>query len=134
LVLNGDTFFEVSLADMLAFHQACQSEWTFALFRMDQSDRYMGTRVTANGCIEALRTGSEGQSSMLANGGVYLVEPSILNEPNFLARDKASLENDILPELHGRGARMFGYESPGRFIDIGVPADYFRAGEFLANK
>lgn len=132
LVLNGDTFFEVSLSRMSEFHQRSGSDWTFALFRTDESGRYMGMQVAPDGRIEALRSGTAGQPGLLANGGVYLVEPETLGTSGYAVGDKASLEDDILARLHRNGARMFGYESPGRFIDIGVPRDYHRASELLA--
>lgn len=132
LVLNGDTFFEVPLDKMTSFHYSRQSDWTFALFRADENGRYLGMRVAEDGRIESLRSGNAGEICRLANGGVYLVDPAILDICVYKAGDKASLESDIINGLISRGARLYGIECHGRFIDIGIPEDYHRAGEFLA--
>ena len=42
-----------------------------------------------------------------------------------------SLENDILPTLINQGSNVVGIEQKGKFLDIGVPADYNRAKKFL---
>lgn len=131
LLLNGDTFFKVNLAELRAVHTACQSDWTFSLFRPDESGRYMGMEVDATGRIISLRSGS-GRPGQPANGGAYLVEPDILRSISWHADQALSVEDDILPALLNAGGRMYGHVSNGRFIDIGVPADYFRAAEFLS--
>lgn len=133
LVLNGDTFFEVPLDEMLAFHRLRRSDWTFALFRTEETGRYMGMRVADDGRIESLRPSGADRPGRLANGGVYLVEPAILQNCAYKAGDKASLEDDILSGLMDSGGRLYGFECSGRFIDIGIPEDYCRAGEVLAS-
>jgi D-glycero-alpha-D-manno-heptose 1-phosphate guanylyltransferase len=134
LVLNGDTFFEVSLSTLFEYHTTRRSDWTFSLFRTDKPGRYMGIQVAADGRIESLRSATAEQSSVLINGGVYLIEPGILGNSGFTAGDKTSLEDEILPALRDRRARMFGYESAGQFIDIGLPQDYSRACRLLASR
>lgn len=131
LVLNGDTFFEVPLANLSAFHIQHRSSWTFALFRTDECGRYMGMQVAADGRILALRSGMAGQSGFLANGGVYLVEREPLASCGFVKGAKASLEDDIMPAILAAGGCFHGFECAGRFIDIGVPDDYFRAAGLL---
>lgn len=133
LVLNGDTFFAVALADLVDFHRRHVSDWTFSLFRADESGRYMGMQVAGNGRVESLRAGTAGQPGLLANGGVYLVEPHMITTSGYSAGSKASLEDDILANLQAKGSRLFGLECTSLFIDIGVPQDYYRAGELLAS-
>lgn len=131
LVLNGDTFFEVPLADLVAFHQAQRADWTFALFRTVDTQRYMGMQVAADGAITALRASASTSDGALANGGVYLVNSSVLERCQVKAGQAASLEGDLLTNLMDQGARFFGTEYAGRFIDIGIPADYYRASSLL---
>lgn len=130
LLLNGDTFFEVKLADLTDFHTARVSDWTFSLFRTNESGRYMGMDVDVDGRIDSLRSGA-GRSGQYANGGVYLVNPEILQSTAWRAQDKLSLEDDLLPALFAASARLYGREFAGRFIDIGVPDDYLRCAAFL---
>lgn len=131
LVVNGDTFFEVPLADMVTFHLTQRADWTFALFRTFDTRRYMGMQVARDGAITALCNPALASDGALANGGVYLVNPSVLERCQVKAGQAASLEGDLLTNLIDQGARFFGTEYAGRFIDIGIPADYYRASSLL---
>lgn len=130
LVLNGDTFFEVDLAKLLKFHCDHSSDWTFSLFRTSEVGRYMGIEVKSDGEIVSLKSGI-GEQGRLANGGVYLVNPSVLGNKSFVPGGKCSLEDDLLPALVAQDYKLFGLEFPSTFIDIGTPQDYFRAAEVL---
>ena len=70
-------------------------------------------------------------SSGLANGGVYLLEPSTLKRLDYQSGDSVSLENQLLPNFIKNGGKLFGRECLGKFIDIGLPDDYFRAKDVL---
>ena len=131
LVLNGDTFFEVDLKLLNYFHQEKMSEWTLSLFRGNLSRRYMGLKLEENGEILALNSGNT--DLKLCNGGVYLINPSVFDRLNKTSKEKISLEEDLLPNLVTSGGLLYGIESKGKFIDIGLPKDYHRAAEFLLN-
>ena len=130
LLLNGDTYFEVDLRGLSDFHLKNDSDWTFSLFRTSETGRYMGIDVGPDGRILSLKSGSA-EPGRLANGGVYLVEPDVLNNCQWQPGDKASLEDEIIPSIFASVNRFFGYECNGKFIDIGVPDDYFRASGML---
>jgi D-glycero-alpha-D-manno-heptose 1-phosphate guanylyltransferase len=132
LVLNGDTFIEVDLNNLYKFHLRCKSYWTFALFRANQSERYMGINMDQNGKILSLKFDSI-EASNLVNGGVYLVDPSALDFLDFKAGDRVSLEDELLPNFISNGCVLYGKEYNGKFIDIGVPEDYHRAIDILPN-
>jgi len=66
------------------------------------------------------------------NGGVYLVNPRVLAALDSKEPRRCSLETDLMPALLAAGARVHGLECPGRFLDIGVPADYARAAEVVS--
>jgi D-glycero-alpha-D-manno-heptose 1-phosphate guanylyltransferase len=127
LLLNGDTYFDLRLAALTEQARRCNAQWCFALFRNTDPARYMGVGLADDGRISALRS----PEAPLANGGVYLFEPSALHD---LAREAGrvlSLENDLFPQLFQQGQRFAGLECPGDFIDIGVPHDYHRAASVL---
>ena len=130
LVLNGDTFFEVDLNNLIEFHKKQKSELTLSLFKSNQLRRYMGVDLEDNGEILSLQSGGNGLT-LLANGGVYLVNPSALKRLNYKPYTKSSLENDLLPKFISLGVGLYGFESSGKFIDIGVPEDYYRAQKIL---
>lgn len=131
LLLNGDTFFQVELARLAAFHARAHSDWTVCLFRPDEAGRYGGIEMGPEGRVLALLDKSAA-AGKLANGGVYLVNPAILAAMASQPPRKCSLETDLMPALLAAGARVHGLECPGRFLDIGVPEDYARAAEFVS--
>jgi len=132
LVLNGDTYFEVDLDKLKAFHLEKNSSWSFSLFHANEAGRYMGMDVEPSGRIASLKSGTE-QIGRLANGGVYLLNPDVLQSLNCSVGDKLSLEDDILSSLLEHNVPLFGCEFDGAFIDIGVPSDYQRAPQIMQN-
>jgi len=130
LLLNGDTFFEVDLNNLITFHKKQQSELTLSLFKSNQLGRYMGVDLEDSGEILSLQSGGN-ELTLLANGGVYLVNPLALKRLNYKPYTKSSLENDLLPKFISLGGALYGLESSGKFIDIGVPEDYYRAQKIL---
>ena len=130
LLLNGDTYFAVDLEALIEFSLTNNADWCFSLFRTHEEGRYMGMDISPQGFITSLKSVTA-HSGRLANGGVYWIQPSALQQIKFLPGDKCSLEEDIFPTAFGLGQRMMGIEFPGPFIDIGVPIDYQRASEML---
>ena len=130
LLLNGDTFFEVDLLKMIDFHHNQKSDWTLSIIKLSQIDRYMGIEINDNGKIISFNSAYD-ENFQFANGGVYLINPSILEKLIWSPDIYISLENELLPEFASSRANLFGIECLGKFIDIGVPEDYFRAHEVL---
>ena len=130
LLLNGDTFFEVDLNNLCLFHNKHKAEWTMSLFRSKDLDRYMGVELVKTGEVLVLKSKAS-QTDILVNGGVYLINPSAISRLNLNPGIKSSLENQLLPSFLSLGGRLFGIECYGKFIDIGVPEDYYRAQKIL---
>ena len=130
LLLNGDTFFEVDLNDLCLFHNEHNAEWTMSLFRSKDLDRYMGVELAKTGEIVVLKS-KQSQIDLLVNGGVYLINPSAISRLNLNPGIKSSLEDQLLPSFLSLGGKLFGIECYGKFIDIGVPEDYYRAQKIL---
>jgi len=128
LILNGDTYFEVSLGALHRFNALRRADATLALFRSPQQGRYTGLKIGKEG--EVLSLGA-GEKSGLANGGVYLMGRGMLEGGSWPSHSPLSLEEDILPFALRAGMRVFGLEFAGRFLDIGVPEDYARAADVL---
>ncbi len=130
LLLNGDTYFAVSLPALVDFAESRTGAWCLALFPTGDTERYMGLERDAHGNI--LNLGHKaGESTVLANGGVYWVATEHLRQLGFPIGQECSLESDILPKAMATGQRIVGQPSPGTFIDIGVPHDYRRAQTLL---
>jgi D-glycero-alpha-D-manno-heptose 1-phosphate guanylyltransferase len=128
LVLNGDTLLDVKWRALASFHEKRGADLTLALIGNSGEGRYGGVQMDADGRIGAFGV----QGAAAANGGVYWIGPRALQ--GFGAGKALSLENDLLPALIARGARMYGLRCTGGFIDIGLPEDYARAAAFLVEE
>ena len=82
LLLNGDTFFDVNLDDLLSFHINNNADWTFSLFKTEDTKRYMGMEICEDGRVQELQVESK-ENACLANGGVYVFRPDIIKNPSF---------------------------------------------------
>jgi D-glycero-alpha-D-manno-heptose 1-phosphate guanylyltransferase len=128
LLLNGDTFFDISIHDLFSFHQTAGAALTFALFRSSEMGRYMGINLSEDGRILSIRE-DKNSAEVLVNGGVYILDPKALDDFQVPKNSALSLEADIFPKLLKSEVELWGFESNGLFIDIGVPEDYYRAQE-----
>ena len=119
LVLNGDSMFCVDLEAFTQFHLKNQADISFALKEMQDFDRYGIISLAENKQITVFQEKQYIQSGWI-NGGVYLLQKSILAE---VEAAKFSLEKDFF-ETKIDDLQLFGFESEGYFIDIGIPEDY----------
>jgi D-glycero-alpha-D-manno-heptose 1-phosphate guanylyltransferase len=130
LVLNGDTFFDLPLPDLRSFHEKNSASWTLGLFATTDSKRYLGMDLDADGRVVSL-VASVDRNEVWANGGVYIVSPGVLDTVAGRFEDAVSLEGEIMPALLEARSPIYGMRHHGRFIDIGIPADYQRAADVL---
>ncbi|MFQ5737196.1 MAG: nucleotidyltransferase family protein [Thermodesulfobacteriota bacterium] len=129
LVLNGDSFLRIDLADFSRFHLEKNGGMTMAVKRMKDLDRY-GTVIldgeTVRDFIEKMRAGAG-----YINAGVYILNKKRcgLLETD---RESFSFEKDFLHKRTGSGS-VFAYICNEYFIDIGLPEDYMKAKKDFGN-
>lgn len=126
-IVNGDTLFKVDWAGLYEAHQRNQAACTLALKPMLNCNRYGTVAVDATGRIIQFAEKKE-QDHGLINGGAY-----ILNMPRFLQTPLVApfaFETAYLEAFY-RQEPIYGQTQDAYFIDIGVPADYERAGSEL---
>jgi D-glycero-alpha-D-manno-heptose 1-phosphate guanylyltransferase len=133
LVMNGDTFFDLPLADLTLFHQQKASDWTLGLFPTKDTQRYLGVTLDEDGRLISLLTRMV-QNEIWANAGVYLISPGVLDPVAERFKGAVSLEGEIIPSLMEVSSPIYGIRHHGRFIDIGIPDDYRRAADVLGLK
>lgn len=128
-VLNGDTYFDVPLADLEAFARATAADVAFALTSVENSSRYGTVSVAADGHILSFDEKVPGVNrSAVISGGIYFMKKSLID--NYPRPAKFSIEQDLFHrELQHLNA--FGKVYPGKFIDIGIPEDYAWAQSLL---
>lgn len=121
-VINGDTFFDVDLVELSAFHQSNNALLTVALKRMEKFDRYGTVELGAEGRITGFLE-KKYLDEGLINGGVYCLNKQIFHPslPEVFSFEKEILEKEIV------NRKIYGLISEGYFIDIGIPEDFSRA-------
>ena len=125
LLLNGDTYFGVSLATLWAQHLKQKASVTLALRSVTEGSRYTTVKVNRVGNVTALASGVSGAA--LIHGGVCLVDPAYLAGHK---QGRASFEQKLLVETVQQGrCASATFDTP--FIDIGIPEDYAKATEIL---
>lgn len=129
LVLNGDTFFNLNLKEMIDFHSAEGAVLTIAVKPMNDFDRY-GTVI-----IEGRRVvGFEEKTFKhfgYINGGVYVMKKAIaefFDHDNDVFSFEADFLHKKINDIHS-----FAFISESYFIDIGIPDDYRNAQKELSH-
>jgi D-glycero-alpha-D-manno-heptose 1-phosphate guanylyltransferase len=131
LILNGDTYVPVDLKKIWAFHKSRRADLTLSLLRVNAADRYHGVQVDPMGRVKTFQPADSAlQKTCLINAGVYLAEPAALKSFGKPSHP-ISFENEVLPKFIADEKRVFGNETDGPFIDIGIPEDYRRAASVL---
>lgn len=131
MLLNGDTYFEISLFNLLSFHQNKGSQFTFSVFKSNNTERYMGLNLDHNMRLLPEFYIENSNDEKYVNGGVYIINPEILNREKFENDKFYSLENDIFPIINKKEALIYACLFENKFIDIGVPEDYYLAQKIL---
>jgi D-glycero-alpha-D-manno-heptose 1-phosphate guanylyltransferase len=127
LVINGDTFVEIDVDDLLEFHKKNSAIITIVLKETHNTARYGTARIDYKNRIIFFGEKEADNFHGLINAGVYVINKNIFD--NIEADRVLSFEKEILPGFIGKN--VFGYITYGRFIDIGLPETYEMAQEYL---
>lgn len=128
LIMNGDSFFECDLQSFYNFHLNKGANVSIILKQINDTSRYGRVRVDKNSQVVNFEEKRENRGHGFINGGIYFIKKSfILKIPK---NKQVSFEKEIFPSWIGKG--MYGFESKGRFIDIGTPESYEKAQEFFS--
>ena len=127
LVMNGDSFCEVDLPAFVQQHKDAAARASLVLAQVSDISRYGAVELAADKVILKFEEKGGRQGQGLINAGIYLLEQSAIAA--MPATGALSLERDLFPSLIGHG--LFGFTQSGKFIDIGIPADYHAASSFF---
>lgn len=125
LVLNGDTFFDVPIANFYTFFMENQADLAFALKPMQDFERYGTVLLDEDQRITQFQE-KQYRESGLINGGAYILRKSIFENQGFTIGQKFSFEADFL-EKYVNDLKFSGFMVDEYFIDIGIPEDYEKA-------
>lgn len=122
LVMNGDSFLELDLPELIRFHQEHHGLATIAVRQVEDAARYGTVHVDGQNRVIRFSEKMGIREPGVVNGGVYVFDRKVLTH---LPEGPSSLEKDVLPCILKNG--VFALEQKGMFIDIGTPEDYARA-------
>ena len=123
LVLNGDTYLNLDLEQVLDRHAGGPQVATLTLLHARDGKRYGSVTTDSTGCVIAFAERG-GLEPCLINGGLYVFEPGALEfiPPN----REVSLERETFPLMVDRRLVM-GCVMEGYYLDIGTPESYLTA-------
>jgi D-glycero-alpha-D-manno-heptose 1-phosphate guanylyltransferase len=128
LLLNGDSYLDLDPAALPRFHASHGMPVSVALTRVEDASRYGNVRLGKHDQVVRFEEKTSGGEAGWVNAGVYLFERAVIEA--IPADRPVSLEREVLPAWVSRG-QVFGLRAAGRFIDIGTPESFARAGEFF---
>lgn len=126
LVLNGDTFLNINISNLLNFNKKSFSP-IIVTRKALASSRYGSIDIKGNRII-SFSSDRQNKINTLINAGVYLLPKDLFD--NYQTYESFSFEADFLPKAI-KEIKFNTFECNDYFIDIGLPDDYFRAQKEL---
>lgn len=128
MVMNGDSYIDVDLNAYLEWFFEKDLTAALMLTKVFDTSRYGRVISTRDGRIKSFEEKGGNARRGWINAGIYLLKKQLVESiPSCKAY---SLEREFFPGLIGKG--LYGYRCKGRFLDIGTPDSYCRAGVFLS--
>ncbi|MBI2846487.1 MAG: NDP-sugar synthase [Chloroflexi bacterium] len=130
-VLNGDTFTDLDLSAMLAFHKQRKARATIAVTPVENPTVYGVVETNSQGEVHRFveKPSWEAVTTNMVNAGCYLLEPELLQ--HIPPRTYFMFEYGLFPALLKLGTPLYAYPSRGYWIDIGTPQKYLQVHKDL---
>lgn len=127
LVIGGDDLTDMDLSELLRRHRQAGATATLGLTRVADPTHYGIVVTDETGRIVSFQEKPEPEeaASDVANTGIYLLEPEVLEyipEGEF-----PDFSLNIFPQLLKAGVPFFGFEMSGYWRDVGTLDDYLLA-------
>lgn len=121
-IINGDTFFDVNLEELLAQHIKLNADFTISVKEMKDFDRYGIVKINENKEVIGFEEKKYHEKGYI-NGGIYCIKKDLLNK---ISKPTFSFEKDYMEKYYLKDD-IKAYFSDSYFIDIGIPEDYSKA-------
>lgn len=126
-VVYGDLLTTLDLTALIEFHRRKRGMATVALYRVSNPESCGIIELDGQGRIRRFVEKPEPETAFsdLANAGVYVLEPEVLD---FIPRGIFyDFGHDLFPSLLERYVPLYGYPIKDYLIDIGTPEKYQQA-------
>lgn len=130
LLLNGDSYCDVDIPALLAFHRSHGGIATLTLTEVADGLRFGRVHLRDNQLVTRFEEKGGSCERGWINAGVYALNREELER---IPQNRAvSLEREVFPKWVA-AETVFGFPG-GRFIDIGTPESYVEAEVFFAGR
>ena len=128
ILIHADNFSVFSVKDFIQSHESRPDgcEITMMTFSTDTPESCGIVKLFENGVVESFYEKVADPPGNLANGAVYIVEPSVIEWLSTLDSDTIDFSTQVLPFFVGR---IFTFHNNGYHRDIGTPESYQKAQE-----
>ncbi len=126
LALNGDTYGDIDLEELMASHLRLGAAVSIALAPVADVSGYGQIEVSADGRITQFGEKGPARGRGLANAGTYAINRAVIS--GLSPASTLSWERDVLPTQ----AALYGFTCCRWFVDIGTPDSLRRAAETIA--
>ncbi len=127
VVAMGDILCDVDFRALYDFHKRKGGVGTIALTEVEDPTQYGIVGVDADGRIRKFKEKPRPEEafSRLANAGIYILEPQVLDLiPSDL---KFDFSKDLFPKILAKGLALYGSRLDGVWMDVGRPHDLWKA-------
>lgn len=129
LLVYGDMLLQIELDSLVQLHQRQHAVLTLALKETTVTHTQGMVEVDKDGRIlQFVEKPSSWNKGNLANAGLYLCEPSILN---YIRPGISDFGYDVIPTLIKSNEPVYGQRVAGTLLDIGTPAAYAQAHQVV---
>ncbi len=130
LVMNGDSYCDINLQSFIRWSIEGNYNASLVLLKAGRENRYGNVQTNEQGRVLRFAEKKQINDQGWINGGIYILKKTLLE--SIPVEKKFSLEHEFFPDLAGKG-ELYGFNSYGKFIDIGTPGSYQLAEKFFAN-
>ena len=125
LVLNGDVFTDLNLADMLAFHRNNRASATISLQWVDDPSAFGVVETDTTGRVKRFieKPPASEATTRWINAGIYILEPEVLK--HIPENTHYMFEKGLYPGLLEVGKPVYGYQFSGYWMDTGTLEYYY---------
>jgi len=128
VVIYGDVLTNLDLTAVIDRHRARKAVGTVVLYEVDDPARCGIVALDTDGSIARFveKPPPGTASGNLANAGIYVLEPDVLEL--IPSGEPFDFGLDLFPLLLKRELPLYGYRTPDYVLDIGSPERYAQAG------